>query len=211
MREQNTITLTTERSRFHTFLLCCGITGSALFLIINFTFAAVSPNYDMARQSIGELQSEPHGWIQSVNFILAGIFMAGFGLGLRKEMINGLGAVSLPVIQIFVGVCFTLLGLLNHEPIHSAVGFIAMLLLLTEFAIFACRFSRDPRWKDWATYTILSAALMITMLVLDSWARMNNSAYTGIFERAALLTRVIWTLFFTVKLLAGVRLGPVKA
>ena len=209
MKQTATTGASDERPRLHTFLLCCGIIGTGLFALVNFTFAAVSLDYDIVRQSVGDLQLESYGWIQSTNFILAGFFMVGFGLGLRKEMIRGLGAASLPVIQTFMGVSFMLLGILVHEPLHLVVGLIAMLLLLTEFVIFARRFSRDPRWKGWATYTILSAALMITMLALDSWSRMNNNAYTGIFERAALLIRVIWTLFFTVRLLAGVRLGPV--
>jgi hypothetical protein len=210
IKQTDSTGISDERPRLHTFLLCCGIIGTGLFALVNFTLAAISPDYDIVRQPVGDLQLESYGWIQSANFILAGFFMIGFGQGLRKEMISGLGAVSLPVIQTFMGVSFVLLGILVYEPLHSAVGLIAMLLLLAEFVIFACRFSRDPRWKGWATYTILSAALMIMMLVLDLWSRMNHNAYTGIFERAALLIRVMWTLFFTVRLLAGVRLRPIE-
>jgi len=209
MKQAATTGACDERPRLHTFLLCCGVIGTGLFALVNFTFAAVSPDYDLARQSVGDLLLESHGWIQSANFILAGFFMIGFGLGLRKEMISGWGAVSVPVVQTFIGLSFILLGILVREPLHSIAGLITMLLLLTEFVIFARRFSRDARWNGWVTYTILSGALMIMMFVLNWWSRMNNNGYAGLFERAALLTRVMWTLFFTVRLLAGARLGPV--
>jgi hypothetical protein len=40
-------------------------------------------------------------------------------------------------------------------------------------------------------------------------SNLHHGAYTGIYQRGVLLTRVIWNLFFTVRLLAGVRLDPV--
>ncbi len=210
MKEQNTITLTKERSRFHTFLLCGGITGSALFSIVNFTFAAVSPNYDIARQSVGDLELVSYGWVQSANFVVVGLFMSAFAWGLRKELVNGPGAVLLPILQSILGLMFILLGIFTRDPVHTSLSFVAFVAMMASFFIFTRRFAVDERWKGWPSYTIISAILMAVLLTFGAFSRVHHGAYTGLFERGVLLTRVIWTLFFTVKLVAGVRLGPIK-
>jgi Protein of unknown function (DUF998) len=210
MKEQNTITLTPERSRFHTFLLCCGITGSALFSIVNFTFAAVSPNYDIARQSIGDLELVSYGWVQSTNFVVVGLFMSAFAWGLRKELVNGPGAVLLPLLQSILGLIFILLGIFTHDPVHTSLSFVLFVAIMASFFLFTRRFSVDAGWQGWPFYTIISSILMMVLLMFYVLSRIHHGAYTGLFERGLLLTRVIWTLFFTVKLVAGVRLGPTK-
>ena len=210
MKQQNTITLTTERSRFHTFLLCCGITGSALFSIVNFTFAAISPNYDIARQSVGDLELASHGWVQSTNFVMVGLFMSAFAWGLRKELVNGPGAVLLPLLQSILGLILISLGVFTHDPVHTSLSLVLFVTILASFLIFIKRFSVDAGWKEWPAYTIITSILMTALLVLYVWSRIHHGAYTGLFERGVLLARVIWTLFFTVKLVAGVRLGPIK-
>jgi hypothetical protein len=208
MKEQNTITLTKERSRFHTFLLCCGITGSALFSIVNFTFAAVSPNYDIARQSVGDLELVSYGWVQSTNFVVVGLFMSAFAWGLRKELVNGPGATLIPLLQSILGLIFILLGIFTHDPVHTFLSFVLFVAIMASFFIFTRRFSVEADWKSWPLYTIISSILMTVLLMFYAFSRVHHGAYTGLFERGVLMTRVIWTLFFTVKLVAGVRLGP---
>jgi hypothetical membrane protein len=211
MIRQNTITWTEERSRFHTFLLCCGIIGAALFSIVNFTFGALSPDYDVARQSVGDLEMASFGWVQSANFILTGLFMTAFAWGLRMELVSGPGAVSLPALQAALGIIMSLLGIFVHTPVHTILGIVFFIVIVFNFLIFARRFSMDTRWKGWASYTIASAAAMIVLFVFYTLSRQHHGAFAGLFERGILLTRVIWTLFFTVRLIAGARVGPVNA
>lgn len=210
MIPQNKITLAEDRSRFHTFLLCCGIIGAALFSIVNFTFAAVSPNYDIARQSVGDLELASYGWVQSANFVMVGLFISAFAWGLRIELVSGRGAITLPLVTFGLGIIMMLLGIFVHDPIHSLLALILFALIITSFCVFITRFAADSRWKGWPVYTAVSALVMIVLLIFYTWARTHHNAYAGLFERGILLTRVIWTLFFTVRLIAGTRLGPVE-
>lgn len=210
MIPQNKNTLAEDRSRFHTLLLCCGILGAAFFSIVNFTFAAVSPNYDIARQSVGDLELASYGWVQSANFVMVGLFISAFAWGLRKELVSGRGATSLPVLTTALGIVMMLLGIFIHDPLHSILAVVLFTLIIASFIVFIRRFAVDSRWKGWPVYTAISALAMITLLIFYIWARTNHNAYAGLFERGILLTRVIWTLFFTVRLIAGARLNPVE-
>src|SRR5579863_5837430 len=206
---QNNIALAEDRSRFHTFLLCCGIIGAALFSIVNFTFSAVSPDYDIARQSVGDLELASYGWVQSTNFVVVGLFMSAFAWGLRKELITGRGATSLPLLQLILAIVMMLLGIFVHDPVHTLLALTLFVLIIVNFLLFMRRFALDARWKGWSIYTGITAILMVALVAFYVWARMNHGAYGGLFERGILLTRVIWTLFFTVRLIAGARLNPV--
>jgi len=210
MIPQDKITLTEDRSRFHTFLLCCGILGAALFSIVNFTFSAVSPDYDIARQSVGDLELASYGWVQSANFVIVGLFICAFAWGLRKELLSGRGATSMPLLTFALGMVMMSLGMFIHEPVHSLLALILFTLIIASFIVIIRRFAIDTRWKGWSAYTAISATVMLTLVAFYIRARLNHGAYAGLFERGILLTRVVWTLFFTVRLVAGTRLGPVE-
>lgn len=206
----NTTTLqtTTERSRLHTFLLCCGILGSALFAIVNFSFSAISPDYDVARQPLSDLEFGRYGWVQSANFAIAGVFICAYAWGLRKELVSGIGAVSIPLLQLILGFAFVIQGAFG--TFHTAVACMVFTSIMVGFFILSRRFAADERWANWAAYTNVTAIIMIVFFALYIRSNLNHGAYTGIYQRGVLLTRVIWNLFFTVRLLAGVRLGPVS-
>jgi len=206
----NTLPATADRSRFHTFLLLCGIIGSAMFSIVNFTLAAINPNYDIASQTMGELEFGDLGWIQSANFIVAGIFLCAYAWGLRKELVSGLGAVTIPALQLILGITMALLGFFVVDAIHSIVIYVLFSAIMISFFIFSRRFNGDSRWTHWAVYTNITAIVLLIFFALYIRSGLHHSAYTGIYQRGVLLTRVIWNLFFTVRLLAGVKLYPVE-
>lgn len=205
--QTTTLHSTTERSRLHTFLLCCGILGSALFAIVNFSFSAISPDYDLARQSLSDLELGRYGWIQSANFIVTGMFILAYAWGLRKEMVSGTGAVSVPLLQLVLGCAFIAQGAIGHFHVIPAVMVFTSIMI--GFFILSRRFAADERWANWAGYTNITAIIMIVFFALYIRSNLNHGSYTGIFQRGVLLTRVVWNLFFTVRLLAGVRLDPV--
>jgi hypothetical protein len=209
MLQQDTLLFTAERTRSHTFLLCCGILASALFSIVNFTFSALSPGYDVARQSISDLELGPSGWVQSVNFVIAGILMSAFALGLRKELVSGPGAMSIPLLQLVIGFIMALLGIFTGYTIQAVLILILFSSIMTSFFIFSRRFNTDERWANWSVYTNITAIVLLVFFALYVRSQMHSGACAGIYQRGVLLTRVLWNLFFTVRLLAGIKLGPV--
>jgi len=75
----------------------------------------------------------------------------------------------------------------------------------------ARRFAGDSRWKGWTAYTIFTIVLMSILVVMFVNTRAHNAPYAGIFERLAIVARLLWSVLFISKMLGGTRLGPVQA
>ncbi|MBS1525167.1 MAG: DUF998 domain-containing protein [Bacteroidetes bacterium] len=198
----------THRPLWHNFLLCCGIIGSVLFSIAVFGYGAISSDYDMMRQPIGELELLGHGWVQSVNFVVFGLFVFAFAFGLYKELQGGLGAVLLPVLQALFALGLVFSGIFIHEPFHTPSGLLAIIPLVISFFVFAARFAGDPRWPGWAAYSVTSALVIAILFALFYYANAHHGRYAGVLERGVVFTRSLWLLLFTIRLMTGSSLGP---
>ncbi|MBS1503582.1 MAG: DUF998 domain-containing protein [Bacteroidetes bacterium] len=182
-----------------------------MFSVVAFGYGAVSPDYDMMRQPIGELELLRHGWVQSVNFVVFGLFIFAFAFGLYRELKNGYGALVLPILQGLVALGLVLSGIFIHEPFHTPASMLAFISLVISFFVFAVRFAGDPRWQGWASYSIASALVSMVLIAVFGYVKAHNGAYAGVFERAAIFTRSLWLLIFTVRLMSGTGLdGQVK-
>lgn len=201
--------LLAPRTNLQTALICSGIIGAVLFTTVYFCFGVISPNYFMIHEAISSLQLQPYGWIQSVNYILAGIFICIFAIGLRNEMVNGFGIVLIPFCHIVTGLGCIALGLSLDPQIQLYAGGITFVSLITGFLLLARRFASHPQWRGWAIYTMLSVVLMIVLCVLFTYSIAHQDSLTGIFERMIITTRLVWLFFFTAKLLGGRSLAPV--
>jgi hypothetical membrane protein len=195
------------RTFWHTTLLCCGIIGSLLFNVIYFSFGAITPYYDMMRQPIGDLQLIRHGWIQSANCIVVGLFICAFAVGLRKELASGFGSISIPLLHILTAFGLILTGIFIHPPVHALVSIFTLASLVISFLLFARRFAGDARWKGWATYSIVTIVLMLVLLFAFLNAQSRNGPYAGVFERLIVVVRLVWSILFILKLLSGRRLA----
>ncbi|MDB5022582.1 MAG: hypothetical protein JWP78_337 [Mucilaginibacter sp.] len=196
------------RTFWHTTLLCCGIAGSLLFNIIYFSFGAISADYDMMRQPIGDLELIRHGWIQSANCIVAGLLICAFAVGLHKEMVRGFGSISIPLVHVLTAFGLILTGTFIHPPVHTLVSIITLALLMISFLLFARRFAGDTRWKGWTSYSLFTIVLMLLLLFVFLNAQSSNGPYAGVFERLIVVARLVWSILFILKLLGGRRLAP---
>ncbi len=206
MDEQQLLVDTEPRIPGHILLMCWGVVGSILFNIIYFTFGAITPNYDEMRQPIGRLELLSHGWVQSANFIILGLFIFIFAVGLRKELAGGFGETALPLAHFITAFSVILMGIFINEPMHTYVSFISFFSILASFLLFARRFSTDPRWGEWAAFTNICAILMLGLMGIFWYTDDNEGAYAGVFERMLEITRLVWSVIFMLKLLDGRRL-----
>lgn len=203
---ETTTNKTVPRDLFTVILLWCALAGSILFNVVYFSLGAISTHYDMMRQTISDLELLRHGWIQQVNFVVFGLSVCAFAIALRTRLQGGFGTVLLPVFHWFTGLGLILAGIFIHEPVHSPVLMFAFVSVLISFVLFAIRFAADPRWKGWATYTVLSAVLMLLTFARFTYCHYNDYPYAGIFERLVVVVRLAWVILFIIKLLEGRRL-----
>ena len=188
-------------------LLSCGLFGSIIFTVGYIIEATLTPGYSSLHRTISDLELVKHGWLQSANFILLGLFTCLFAIGLRKELESGIGARSLPALQLLVALGLILTGIFIHEPLHTPSSMISFISLVIGFFLFAKRFRGDERWKGWATYSILSGIFMMVFLSLFGFFKHSNGPI-GLYERLVVATRSLWSFLFIFRLLRGVRLTP---
>ncbi len=198
---------TNGRSLGDNILLSCGISGSLLFTFIYSFDGLLHQGYSGIYSAISDLELLRYGWIQSLNFVIFGIFVFLFGIGLRRELQSGTAAFWLPFLQTLVALGLVISGIFIYNPIHTMGAMLSLISLVICFFVFAAKFYHDPRWKGWTLFSIISGVLMMIFLGQFGYAKSHNGP-AGIYERLVVLTRLIWSLFFTIRIIKGIRLTP---
>lgn len=189
-------------------LLACGIVGPVLFIVTFIIEGATRPAYNSLLLTVSALENGSLGWIQVANFIVFGFFIAGFAIGLRNALVAGIGVTSLPLFEGFVALGLIGDGIFTHDPLHTVCDVLTFTSALVVCIIFARRVARDPRWKGWATYSIVTGILLVVLLTTFGVA-MSLHGPAGLFEKLAVLVRATWTVLLAVRLLARPgRLSP---
>jgi len=202
--------LLTQRTNLQTALLCSGVVGGVLFTTVYFCFSVISPNYFMIHESISRLQLQPYGWIQSLNYIISGVFICAFAVALRKELADGFGSILIPFFHLLTGIGSIILGVCLDHQVQLYTGAVIFLSLIISLLLLTRRFSANPEWHGWTTYTILTVLLMIVLCILLMYSVAHQGRLTGVFERLIVVTRLVWIYFFTTRLIGGRSLAPMK-
>lgn len=191
-----------KRSAMQTVLLSCGLVGSILFTITYLIEGALHPRYDLLHQTISSLEVVSYGWTQQVNFVVFGLLTFCFAVGLRGELKGGRGGLTFPLLQGIVAVGTIMSGIFVSEPLHTTGDLLTFISIVIGFFVIATRFIKEPQWKGWALYSILSALLMMVFLAAFGDA-LRHGGFAGLYERLAALVKSLWTIFFVGRLLTG--------
>ncbi len=208
-------------SALHRLLLGCGVLGSLLFTGTFLAEGATRAGYDPWRQPISALSLGPGGWLQSANFIVFGVLMGCFALGLRGALAPGAGARWAPLLQAGVAAGLIIDGIFaqdpgmgyppgaaavtaasTHELLHNIGLGLAATALPARCFVLARRFAREPRWRGWATYSIITGILFIALLAAFGMTTGTPSAPAGLFEKLATIQASIYTIALCTRLLA---------
>jgi hypothetical protein len=72
---------------------------------------------------------------------------------------------------------------------------------------FAWRFRKEPAWKGWTAYTIITGLAMMGFLAAFGLAN-HFGGPAGLLEKLATCARTLWSVVLTARLLSGRHLGP---
>jgi hypothetical protein len=67
-------------------LLACGAFAGPLFVAVVVIQALTRNGYDLAEHPLSLLTLGDFGWIQSANFVVAGMLVGAFAVGLRRAL-----------------------------------------------------------------------------------------------------------------------------
>jgi len=200
----------------YSMLALAGIAAPIIFLITNLIAALSSyPGYKFIRDSISSLALTPLGWVQTIGFMIMGLLIEAFIIGLILSVRGGyihidrkftLGAL----ILVFFGFGVLLIGAFRTDPvggpntlegtIHSvAAGVVFWLFPIATLLIAPC-LRKQPYWKDLFIYTIIAGVVALALLIVRVWLP-SELSWFGLYERILALDELMWVEIMAVWLL----------
>jgi Protein of unknown function (DUF998) len=168
-----------------------GLVGAAVFAVVVVFLTLVEYGF-MLRLGWNPLGSSdvpwpsglalgPLGWLQVLNFAFFGLTLIFFALGLHRGVAPS-GRLSWvgPTLLVVAGVALVLAAFKTDAHLmqgpqtwHGAIHFVAFLLLALSFLLSLFfwwrRLGRDPRWRGYAIYTLITALLYLVLLFASAW------------------------------------------
>jgi hypothetical membrane protein len=215
-------------------LIAGGAIGPLLFIIVLLIEGATRPGYSAWHNYGSSLSLGPGGWVQIANFIVCGLLMLCFAIGLRQVFRTGKGAVWGPLLLGIFGVSLIVAGVFVTDPslgyppgthtsgpqtlhgtIHGVNAIIAFGSLAAAIFVMARRFAGDPNWKGWALYSLVTGILVIVFFIattavsaLDESGVFPGSP-TGLLQRIGIIAGWGWIALLATRLLSQMR-SPVS-
>jgi hypothetical protein len=123
----------------------------------------------------------PYGWVQTANFVVSGLLLMVFAVGLHRGATGGRGSWGGPVLLFVAGMAMALMGFETdpirratprtlHGWIHDLAFVLFVLALLSTLFFLWLRLRRDPLWQNHALYTLVTGILATILLFLPGVA-----------------------------------------
>jgi Protein of unknown function (DUF998) len=164
-------------------LLGCGVVAGPWFLLVSFGQVLTRDGFDLRRHPLSALSLGDLGWLQVTNFVVTGLLVLAFAVGLRARLRGGragtwgpllLGAHGLGLVAAGVFTADPALGFPPgapagvpsayswHATLHGVAFAGGMLALTAACFVFARRFAASRR-RAWAGYCAATgvAALLL--------------------------------------------------
>ena len=197
-------------------LALAGIVAPIIFIITNLIAAfSLYPDYNFIRDSISSLAWTPLGWVQTIGFMIMGLLIEAFIIGLLLSVREGcmrldrkfrLGAS----ILVIFGFGVLLVGAFRTDQvggphtlegtIHGiAAGVVFWLFPVATLLIATC-LRKQPYWKGLFLYTIIMSVLALALLIVGVWLP-SDVSWFGLHERILALDELIWIEIMAIWLL----------
>jgi Protein of unknown function (DUF998) len=210
-------------------LLSCGIVGSLLFTAVYLIEGATRTGYNAIRDAISPLALGPGGWVQTVNFIVYGLFIGGYAFALRTTFRGSPVACWVPRLLLISAFGLILNGIFTTDPtatyppgsattgqpsmrmvghiVGTSLSFIALPLACF---LLVPSFIRNSRWRGWAVYSVATAIGMLALGILSVLATPHNGP-AGLFEKLSFAVVSLWNMALAFRILVGVPAPTIAA
>ena len=201
------------------FAVWSGMIGPIFFVATFATEGWLRTGYHPLAMYVSALSLGPRGWIQVVNFIVFGILLLAFSLGIAAKFKNEKVSQAGPVLLTIIATGYLLSGpfimdpegtlrsqLTLHGTLHGLLGGIVFLLMPVSCFVFHRRFGKDPKWQSLRGWTLVSGiiiSLAVILLTVATKLPATQNAFSGwhgFIQRAAIVPFMAWVFTFALKL-----------
>jgi hypothetical protein len=196
-----------------------GMLGPLLFVIIFTVNGLLRPGYRALSTYISDLSIGPQGWIQIVNFLIFGVLLFIFALGVAAEFPTGKASKGGVILLYILAACYFLSGPFVTDPIgtsqsqatihgtiHGIFGAIVFLLMPITIFVFLRRFRIDPNWQSLRWWTlglgIITAVGLVLFTIISKAPSFQNTftPWFGLLQRSEIIPFMVWIFVFALGL-----------
>ena len=193
-------------------LLLAGLAVAALFVVVVLVEGARRPGYAPSYHTGSALSLGDRGWIQIANFVLIGVGMLAFAVGVYETLDTGVGALLLAIFGLaMIGAGAFVMDPMRgyppgtpsgtpaeltwHAQVHEVMGPVAFLAIFGACLAVAARLD-----GPWRLYTVLTASggLVLTFATALAWRR--DAPRTGLIQRALIVVYCCWIVVLGIHL-----------
>ena len=160
-------------------LLLCGVIAGPAFVLTVLIQDYTRPGVDPRLQPLSELSLGDWGWVQILNFVVAGVLNLAYAVGLWRALPTGRPGTWGPIFTAAYGLGLVTVGVFTTDPangfppgvaapsqesvhgiVHGVGGLFTFLMLAAGFGVFVHLFlERNEPW--WAAYCLVSGMIML--------------------------------------------------
>jgi len=212
---------TDGRGTLTSLLMWCGVVAGPLFVVAFLVEGATSPGYDPMRLPVSLLSLGDGGWRQVANFLVDGLLLLGFGVGVFRAFDErGTPWMLGPVLLTIFALGVIGAGLFSTDPgggyppgakvepslhgsLHDLVSLVVFTVLPVACLVFARRFAALGE-HHWAIYSAITGGVLIAgfvLMVIGFNGKTSLSRVAGLIQRVWIVAGWGWLLLLAVHLL----------
>ncbi len=176
-------------------LALCGVLAPIAFTLVVVVLGAITPGYSHVRDVISVLggTEAPYGAVQDANFLVCGLLLVAYAVGLHRGLTGGRGSRWGPGLLALAGVGLAGAGLFpvatgsdisvidwsaRTSTYHQLSSVVFFLGTIASMYILSRRFRHDPRWEGYDRYTRWASVVALGLVLLYS---LTGSDGAGLF------------------------------
>lgn len=97
-------------------LLGYGVIAGPLYVVTSLIQAVTRDGFDLRRHAWSQLALGGPGWIQTTDFVVTGLMVIAFAVGLRRALSTGVGATWSPRLIAVFGLSLVVAGVFHVDP-----------------------------------------------------------------------------------------------
>lgn len=98
-------------------LLGYGVIAGPIYVVTSLAQALTREGFDLSRHAWSQLALGGPGWVQTTNLIVSGLMFVAFAVGLRRALVNGVGATWSPLLIGVFGLGMVVSGIFPVDPV----------------------------------------------------------------------------------------------
>jgi hypothetical membrane protein len=194
-------------------LAVAGIVGPVWFTTLVVVQGWLLPDYSHVRLPISALAAWPTGWIQSLNFYVAGALIALFawaldaGVHASRRGVAGTAFLAMGGLGVMLAGLFPwkmVDGVPTETPPHVVGAVMAFASTGLGLIVVSRRMRADGRWRDLSAYTLSSGVAVLILFVAVGFFAIEDG--TPLHPWAGLVQRILCAVWFTWLIVAARRL-----